>query len=404
MTNIQIEHNLKFTTANLGCFLRLPLNQKNLALANILTNMQANATQKYAGVGLQARALEELYDLNLEIFPEVFGNQIIIFYLASFVEPREVLDPDYSYSRIIETFFNIVKKPLFNPQLLQITKAQLQTELKQFYDLPANYALKGFFENWYRKTPEFKDNIFGDPEVIQNCTVEQINNFFHKLTTYPAICLGQAQDPDLVTDLIQPQLTWPGFSMDFAVKYLALPAHYAPLEKVESKNVEQAQLLLGYGYDYQLPINLRQFGGLILSQYLSGDESSKLFINVREKLGAAYAIDTVNYLNNSLFLINTGLDQAKITAAKSEIEKAIQALAKGQVDFELFKKAKQAIKRTYITSGDRQDLIMIQMLANALRNRQLTFADRIAEVDKFSSNQLIKFAQNLFLNESYILK
>ena len=36
MTNIRIDHNLKFKTATLGCFLRLPLDKKTLALANIL--------------------------------------------------------------------------------------------------------------------------------------------------------------------------------------------------------------------------------------------------------------------------------------------------------------------------------------------------------------------------------
>ena len=53
MTNIRIDHNLKFKTATLGCFLRLPLDKKTLALANILACMQSNASKssgyKYSG-------------------------------------------------------------------------------------------------------------------------------------------------------------------------------------------------------------------------------------------------------------------------------------------------------------------------------------------------------------------
>ena len=54
MTNIRIDHNLKFKTATLGCFLRLPLDKKTLALANILAYMQSNATKEFPGINLQA--------------------------------------------------------------------------------------------------------------------------------------------------------------------------------------------------------------------------------------------------------------------------------------------------------------------------------------------------------------
>ena len=55
MTNIRIDHNLKFKTATLGCFLRLPLDKKTLALANILACMQSNATKEFPGINLHLK-------------------------------------------------------------------------------------------------------------------------------------------------------------------------------------------------------------------------------------------------------------------------------------------------------------------------------------------------------------
>lgn len=37
MTNIRIDHNLKFKTATLGCFLRLPLDKKNTGIGEYLS-------------------------------------------------------------------------------------------------------------------------------------------------------------------------------------------------------------------------------------------------------------------------------------------------------------------------------------------------------------------------------
>ena len=220
----------------------------------------------------------------------------------------------------------------------------------------------------------------------------------------PAFCLGQAQDPDSLTDLVQTQLDWPGYFDDFVVSTLSLPAEENPIEREIQFKSEQAQLLIGYGYDQSLPIYLKQFGGLFLGEYLAGDESSKLFTEVRKKLGAAYAIDATNYLNNSLFLISTGISKDKIAAASKAIKMGVKAVQDGKVDEGIFSKAKSALKRNYQISTDRQDLILIQMLANALRGRDYTFVQRIADVDHFKIDKLVEFSQKLYFNESYCLK
>lgn len=404
MTNIQIEPNYKFKTASVGCFLRLPLNQKNLALANVLCVMQSNASLLYPGVSLQAKALEEKYDSQLEIFPQVFGNQIIIFYSLNFIEPREILNPDYNYAEIIKMFLGIIKKPLFNPSLLYLAKSQLSSVRAQYLDIPSNYALNRFFEYWYRNESQYKDNMFGDMEVIKNCTIEQIKSFFDNLKTYPAVCLGLVENPDMMTDLLQEQLDWPGFFRSFDTDELTIPAHFAPFTKNEEGEHGQTQLLMGFGYDASLPLDLRQFGGLILSQYLAGDESSKLFTSIREDLGAAYAIEVNNLLDDSLLLISAGIDKDKLLATKAKINQSIRDVAKGNIDKILFKRAQNALKRTYQSNEDQESLLLMQLLANTLRGRSLTIEERIKKVVNFTPEKLTRFAQSLFLNESYCLQ
>lgn len=404
MVNIRIEHNLKFTTATFGCFLRMPLNKKDLAYANLLATMQNMASKPYPGVSLQAKTLEELYDMHLTVVPEVFGSQIIMFYLASFVEPREVLDPDYNYRTIVDTYFDIVKDPLLSGALLHAAQQRLLAEKKQFLDVPENFAYEQFFNYWYRKTPNWQESTFGDPEILENCTIMDIDLFLDRLKKSPTVCVGLAQDPDLLTDLIQPELDWAGCSKDFATDNLTIPAHYAPTDEIQTKNSEQTQLFLGYGYDYELPLKIRQFSGLVFANYLAGDESSKLFVNIRERLGAAYAVDAANYLNNSMFLINAGIDKAQVDNVKNEIEAQIKQVSQNKVDENLFRKAKQKTKRIYILGQDSPDRQILLLLSNALKGKDITLEDRIKTVERLTSKNMVEFSRALFLNESYCLK
>ena len=76
-TNIAIRKNKKFTTAAIGCFLRLPLTKHNLAYASLLARIQMNSSLSYPSLALQQKRLAELYDLQLEIMPQVFGKEIL---------------------------------------------------------------------------------------------------------------------------------------------------------------------------------------------------------------------------------------------------------------------------------------------------------------------------------------
>ena len=68
MTNIRIDHNLKFKTATLGCFCVWLLDKKTLALANILACMQSNASKSFPGINIQARTFSNLYNAEFTKF------------------------------------------------------------------------------------------------------------------------------------------------------------------------------------------------------------------------------------------------------------------------------------------------------------------------------------------------
>lgn len=401
-TNITIRKNKKFTTAGIGCFLRLPLTNHNLAFASLLSRLQMNTSLSYPTIAAQQRKLAQLYDLQLDIMPQLFGNQIILMYYANFVEPIEVLDPDYTYEEIIQTISQIIRFPAYDNNLFDYAKRQLEDEYREIMVQPSNYALDRFFKLWYEDQPEYAENFMGPIDEIKNATIVEMRDFIENLRDMPMAVIGMGRDNQLMTKILRNIFKGAGIIKKFQVSDLVIPAKRKLIEKVDEQDNIQAQLLMGFGFKQRISYQ-EQIVGLLLEQYLAGDQSSKLFSQIREELGAAYDVQASDFANNSLFLINAGIDPQKVEPAKRIILNEMQKLMDGNIDEELFRKSKKAVYRNTRIGLDNQNWQLGQALRTELLPDYLDF-DREAAIKKATPHQLINFVQNLFFNESYILK
>lgn len=386
----------------MGCFLRLPLTSHNLAFSSLLARLQMNTSLAYPMIATQQQKLAQLYDLQFDVLPQLFGKEIILTYYANFVEPAEILDPDYTYDEIIETLSQIIKSPSYDQNLLAYAKRQLEEDYNELMEQPANYAIDRFFKLWYRDHPDYAENFMGPIQEIKDAGLDEMNNFVSSLRDVPMAVLGMARDNNQLTKLVNQYFRGAGIIKQFEVDDLTIPAENNPLEKTEEQDNAQAQLLMGFGFKQKITYQ-GQIAGLLLSQYLAGDQSSKLFNQIREELGAAYDVEANSFANNNLFLINAGLDPAKIEDAKRIVFNEMQRIADGEIDEALFKKSQKSLERNTKIGLDGQNWQLGQALRSALFPEYTNF-DRAAAIKRATSHQLVDFVKNLFFNESYILK
>lgn len=401
--NTLVKKNTKFTTAALGCFLRMPLTSHNLAYASLIARAQMNATVDFRTIREQQRELSKLYDLQFDVTPQLFGKQIIISYIANFLEPTEVLDPDYTYEKIIDTLEKIILNPnIYNPDLLELAKRQLLSDYNELMQQPSNYAIERFFKLWYKNQPDYAENFMGPIEEIKSATTESAREFVMNMREFPSSVVCLARDNKKMEGLIKANFKQAGIMKDFMTADLSIPAEKLNIDQVDEYHNLQAQLLLGYGYHEKLDYK-KQVCGMLLAQYLAGDQSSRLFVKIREELGAAYDVEANNYANNCLFLINAGLDPDKVDEAKRIIIQEMKKVASGEIDLNLFKKSKKSLLNVQLVGQDQENWQLAQMLRNQLFPDYQDF-NREEAIKRVTIKQLQKFAENLFLNESYILK
>lgn len=216
-----------------------------------------NTSLAYPTIATQQQKLAQLYDLQFDVLPQLFGKEIILTYYANFVEPAEILDPDYTYDEIIETLSQIIKSPSYDQNLLAYAKRQLEEDYNELMEQPANYAIDRFFKLWYRDHPDYAENFMGPIQEIKDAGLDEMNNFVSSLRDVPMAVLGMARDNNQLTKLVNQYFRGAGIIKQFEVDDLTIPAENNPLEKTEEQDNAQAQLLMGFGFKQKSRIKVK---------------------------------------------------------------------------------------------------------------------------------------------------
>lgn len=140
----------------------------------------------------------------------------------------------------------------------------------------------------------------------------------------------------------------------------------------------------------------------LMAVLLGGMMSSRMFIEVREKLGAAYHIRTYNYCDTDTGSLVTyaGIDNEKLDKAIKVILNEYKKLTIKKVNEEELKKGKEYIKGKIILkmegSDDKASFYGTQEL---LKGEILSIEDVFKRIDKVTSDDIMRVAKDIIRNE-----
>ncbi|MDO8663489.1 MAG: pitrilysin family protein [Candidatus Wildermuthbacteria bacterium] len=170
---------------------------------------------------------------------------------------------------------------------------------------------------------------------------------------------------------------------------------------LQTKQTDQAHLCLGVrGYNIFHP---QRYAVELLAVILGGMMSSRLFTEVREKLGLAYYIRTEANLDPDAGYLVTqaGVDNKRVERAIVTIVKEYKKIARKKVSQSDLKKAKDNTKgrmALLLESSDAQaSFCAIQEL---LEKKVLTREEIFSEIDKVRDSDILKVARDIFRPEN----
>jgi len=183
---------------------------------------------------------------------------------------------------------------------------------------------------------------------------------------------------------------------------VAEPKSASPKYHEERLEVTQGKLAMGFrmGKRPEKPDNAQL---MVFNALFGGTPTSKLFLNVRERLSLCYyASSSVDMLKRVMF-VSSGIDFANYDKAYEEIMAQFNAVKCGNFDERELKSAKRAVTTALYAAMDRLGSIESLYLNRTLSGMICTPMELAALCDAVTKEEIVDAARNIKLDTVYFL-
>jgi predicted Zn-dependent peptidase len=186
----------------------------------------------------------------------------------------------------IDILSDIVRNPAFSPEDLEREKKVVVEEIKMVEDTPDDLVHELFTQGFWEDHPLGRP-ILGTKETVESFNSGLLRSYFSNVYTAKNLIVSAVGNLEhqRVRDLVQEKF---GSLTEAGEPALDEAPRVVPRILIRNKELEQSHVCLGVG---SYPQNHDdRYASYVLNTLLGGSMSSRLFQNVREKRGLAYAV------------------------------------------------------------------------------------------------------------------
>ncbi len=293
----------------------------------------------------------------------------------------------------IDILSDILQHSTFDQEELARERDVIVQEIGQSEDTPDDVVFDRFQEAAY-PDQALGRSILGTVERVTSMSSEDLRGYMAAHYQAPAMVVAGAGriEHDQLVDLVGQGLE--GLPATGGCE--PAPARYSPGEFRESRDLEQVHLVIGF--DGLAHDDDQFYASHVLSTLLGGGMSSRLFQEVRENRGLAYAIHTfsASYSDGGLFGIyaGTGAERLEelVNVTASEIRKVTDDVHEDEVA-----RARNQLKAGMMMSlespSSRCEQLGRQM---HIFGRPLSLGEIVGEIDAVTHDAAVAVAARLF--------
>jgi len=365
--------------------------EEESGISHFIEHMSFKGTKRRPSVQEITEAIESVGGvMNASTSPE---------YTAYWVKvPRPHLD------LALDILVDILRDPLFDPTEMEKERQVIIEELHMVHDMPDEWVGVLFHRAMWPDHPLGRDTG-GSEETVRRLTREDLLRFCARSYAPHRLVVGVAGDVkhDEVVERVAGYLG--DWSADEDLGFLPVsPLPKGPHVNVEARDTQQVQLLLGVrGVSRR---SRDRFAVGILSVILGQGMSSRLSLEIRERLGLAYSVGCF-----ASYLTDTGAVMVSAGVAPENGPRAIQAILGELKRIQDEPVPDGELNRAKEYTKGRLMLRMEDTFANAswvgqqevLDHRILTLEQVLKEIDAVRGEDIQRLARELFRPERLVL-
>jgi len=272
-------------------------------------------------------------------------------------------------------------------------------EINMYLDNPMAHVQNLWKRVLYGDQPAGRD-IAGTKETVKSIT--RMNLVKYRQDFYTAnqtiVCVAGNIDNDVIEKVKQ---CFSGIDKSKEIyKEKVVDQQQDDNSLIFNKKTDQTHLCLGVrGYSL---FHKDRYVLQVLSTLLGGMMSSRLFVEVRERLGLAYYIGTMTDFNpdTGFLMARAGVDNTKVRKAIEAILNEFKRLTKSRVNKKELQKAKDYIKGKMALSLESSDaLASFYSMQELLQGEILETKEIFKRIDKVTEDDILRVAKDIFVKD-----
>jgi predicted Zn-dependent peptidase len=294
---------------------------------------------------------------------------------------------------------DLMQRPKFDSEDLKKERQVVLEEIKMDLDNP-EYLLHDIFTRGFWPNHSLGRPILGTPETVRRFDREAIHRRFQNWFGPDHILVTAAGNitHEQVLKLVEKEFG--SLKPLGAQEEDAVPSTAAPIHLERKRDLEQVHLCIGVP---SLPIaHERRFGVAVLNNLLGGGMSSRLFQNIREKQGLAYAVfsELTPYSDAGMFSVYAGTAKETVGKVLDMTIAEFRAMKESPVTAEELLRAKNHLKGSLMLSLESTSSRMSNLARQELYFHRFSSLDEIlASIDAVTSEEVQALAKEFFQPE-----
>lgn len=404
-------HTKKFKSSTLSMTLLTPLRKETAAVNALIPQLLRRGSEAHPDMLSLSAALDQLYGGSIEPAVRKKGETQCLGFLGSFLDDSYTLDGGRVLPQAAELMGELLLRPYthdgaFCPDYTRQEKANLVNRIRAEINEKRQYASARVVEEMCAGEA-YGVSFIGREAEVEAITPQSAWAQYQKLLAHSRLEIyycGSADAGEVCVILQQALAGLPRAGGYQVEETIVVPTAQGPRRVEERLDVAQGKLTMGFRTG-GITSASADYPALVLCNALfGGTTTSKLFLNVREKLSLCYYASSSVHRYKGLMVVSSGVEFANVKKAEDEIMAQLDACRRGEFEPWEVDGARRNVVSSLLTALDSQSRQEDWWLGQAVAGLSEAPEELAQRIERVSVEDAVAAARKLSLDTVYFLK
>lgn len=398
----------KFKHNRLSLNLIVPLDEKTVSGYAVLPFIMRKGSRECSDFTMLNRRLDSLYGAALACDVSKAGANQIITLGIKVLDDRYALDNEkllYEAAVLLRdiVFDPVIENGSFDDKSFELERRFLIDTIEAQINDKRSYAI-GRCRELMGKGEAAALRKYGTVEGAKMLTAESAAKSYAELIdkAFVEVMITGSCDPDEAADVMKKAFSGLKRSPSNFTETVIRPAEKELLELTDRMDVAQSKMVLGFRMAQRGDAEQQAAVRLMTALY-GGTPSSKLFLNVREKLSLCYYCAARYDRMGAIMMVDCGVENDNIQPAREEILRQLDAVRNGDFDDETLENTRLQLKNSLRAVSDYPDTLEEWYLSRIIMGDITSPIQEMELLEKVTREQVIQAANLMQLDAVYLL-